>query len=93
MTALDSAFVAAILMQVLDGFSTLRALQSGKGREANPVIAWFIDRFGLVPAMIITKGAGVALAAALWSGGWFMGLSTVALIYAVVVWRNFKIGG
>lgn len=54
-------FAALFALQIGDFWSTLRAIESGKGKEANPWIASLMERIGVVPALLLVKGAGVGI--------------------------------
>lgn len=49
-----------IILQIADILSTFYALRGGNAREANPVVLWFIERFGLFPGLLISKATIVA---------------------------------
>lgn len=48
-----------IALQVADIITTIIALR-GPAHEANPIVAWFIAKIGLVPGLIVTKGLAIA---------------------------------
>ena len=91
MTA-DTVILLALLLalQVADGRTTYLLLSRG-GRELNPVVRWAINRCGLVPGLLLAKGAvalsvvGCTLAGQIpvWS------LLALCALYLVVVVRNF----
>lgn len=84
-------FTALFALQIADFWSTLRALDEGKGKEANPVLDQIIYRIGLVPTLVLAKGAGVALSFYLaYFGHPILGLALIAL-YAYVVQNNLRI--
>lgn len=43
------------VLQVVDVASTAYAIRRGIGYEANPVMAWLIDRLGLVLGLLLSK--------------------------------------
>lgn len=79
-----------ILFQVLDGLTTWFAITRHGAREANPVVAWFLARFGLIPGLVAAKAIGAG--ASLW-------LATVsplaalvcAAVYAWIIWNNWQV--
>lgn len=82
--------VILIALQVADGWTTWRALSDGKAREANPLLAWLMERIGTVPALLAVKGAGVAISVYLvLSAPVAAGL--MALGYAAIVANNLRV--
>ncbi len=84
-------FTALFALQIADFWSTLRAISEGKASEANPILDQIIYRIGLVPTLVLAKGAGVALAFYLaYFGHPMFGLALIAL-YVYVVQNNLRI--
>jgi len=80
------ALLAAL--QVADVWTTRRILLAG-GKEMNPVVRWLIGRFGLLPALLMSKAAVLALAAAfLLPYPWLLG--GLCVFYAGIIWYNAK---
>ena len=52
-----------ILLQVADGYTTVRGLKLG-AREGNPILAKLFDRFSPVPVLLVVKAAGIFAVAA-----------------------------
>lgn len=79
-----------VILQYYDGLTTYRLLSKG-GRELNPVVRWFINRFGLRNGLLLVKG-NIALLI-LWTtlvGIMPMGmLAALCLLYIWVVYHNF----
>lgn len=79
-----------LTLQLLDGYTTLVGLRSGRARESIPYLAWLMDRVGLVPALFLAKGAGAAIC--IWAAlnapvvGWIL-----AALYLAVVINNFRV--
>ena len=48
-----------IVLQVLDAVSTVIALDGG-GHEVNPILKKIMDKIGVIPALVLVKGAAVA---------------------------------
>ena len=59
-TSRNYALYAVIALQVLDILTTYLCLTSGKGYEANKLLAKVFDKIGLLPGLLLTKGAFVA---------------------------------
>jgi len=83
-----------ILVQGADIWTTIRAISSGQGTEANPVMAWVIDKFGLYLGTITPKALFAALV--------IVGTITypfcmtwinfaITAPYLVLVYRNYKV--
>ena len=80
----------AIGLQALDFYTTYRGITSGKAHEANPLIIWVIKRLGLVPTLLLTKIAAVAMVISMYASYPLVLLPIIAL-YGYVVYNNFKI--
>jgi hypothetical protein len=78
-----------IALQILDGVLTLTGMLTfGLGAEANPLLRGLMSHVGLVPALLATKLACIAVVVMLWSQAariaWLpTALSLVAGVYAV----------
>jgi len=88
-------FAILIGLQAADVATTSRNLKAG-GRELNPVSRFFMDKFGILPGLLLSKaplmiGAGVAtyLFQSLWY--WPVGLGVVCIIYVLVVCHNYGV--
>lgn len=89
-TAILIMFGLFVLLQIVDAWSTVRGLQNG-GREANPAIRWFMARIGILPALLLSKAAVIALIAlALWRYGPHLWLA-IALALACGFYAFFLI--
>lgn len=84
--------IAAAVLELLDVLSTYHMLARG-GREANPIVAWFMHALG--PAWPVCKLPEVALIVILWA----LAPRPVAVVclglmsagYSVVVYQNYLI--
>ena len=47
-----------ILLQVADGYTTVRGLKLG-AREGNPILAWLFERFEPVLVLLVVKTASI----------------------------------
>lgn len=79
-----------IALNAADWRTTRAAILSGRGREANPFMAFLIARFGLDRALI-GKGVGVAafgvwIAASAAKTAPYDALATLLVINAIYVW-------
>jgi hypothetical protein len=50
-----------IALQVLDLATTLLCLRTGKAREANPILVKLFELVGVVPSLLLVKGALIAI--------------------------------
>ena len=81
-----------IALQASDFYTTYAILKNGKGREANPILAWVFDRIGYVAGLALFKGLAVVIGVWIvqyWNSFYFF-VSCIAL-YSWVVWNNYKI--
>ena len=79
--------IAYIILQGLDMYTTMVALQQG-AREANPVLAWLFKHFSPLWTMVVVKAVGVA--ALVWVGSFYLNVIACA-VYAWVVINNWKV--
>jgi hypothetical protein len=88
-------FAAVALLQILDVITTIRAFKRG-AKEANKIMAWLMGKIGVVPALIATKTAFIAvlLVAIIYAPSSFLGavLAATCGFYAWIVYRNHKLG-
>ena len=78
-------------LQVLDILTTYLCLTSGKGFEANKLLAKLFDKIGLMPGLLLVKGAFIAL---LWITAPLIlieVLYAITVLYVWVVYNNFKV--
>ena len=54
-------FVTLAALQILDTILTKTLIESGNGKEANPIMAKLMALFGLMPALIIFKACALAI--------------------------------
>jgi hypothetical protein len=81
--------VTFILLQLGDGVSTYLCIKSGKGNEANKIVAFGIKKIGIVPALIIYKSFAIGLGILLID--YPICLLLLNLLYGYVVFNNYKI--
>ena len=80
-----------IALQVLDLLSTVIALRNPKLREANGILKPLMDRIGVLPALLLAKGALIGL---LWYWQDQIYVEEIYLLiagYAWVVFNNIKL--
>jgi hypothetical protein len=78
-----------ILMQFGDGLTTYLCIKSGKGNEANKIVAFGINKIGLVPALIIYKSIAIGMGILLIN--YPICLLLLNLLYGYIVFNNYKI--
>lgn len=82
----------ALLMalQIADVCTTYFVISRGIGHEANPIMLWMLDSFGLLPGLLIPKAAMLSLVG-LYLLAYPVALALLCLGYAIVVYRNVKV--
>lgn len=81
------------ILQIADIATTYIALSRKIGTESNGVLAWLFDKVGMVPTLLVTKGAFIGL---LWATAPYQivpVLAGLALLYGIVIWNNLKVLG
>lgn len=84
-------FVLFIFLQMLDIYSTRKALNKPGVYEANPVMRFFMNRIGVDAALVLVKAVGI--------GVFFYYLNSISpwvfivlnIIYTVVVYNNLRL--
>lgn len=79
-----------IALQIIDAVTTYIALKNPKLRESNKLILWLMGRVGLLPALVIFKGALIVLlvlAAAFVPDGV---VAALCMFYCWVIWNNVR---
>lgn len=82
---------AIIGLQALDIISTYLCLTKGKGVEANPFLARVFHKIGLLPGLLLTKGAFIGLLIYVYPMVYVEALYAVAALYVWIAFNNFKI--
>ena len=85
------AFVLYLLLQVADTFTTIKALARG-GREANPVVAFMMRRFGKHGWVVVKGAVGLAAGVILLETGAVLMLWLLCAAYFWVVINNNHVG-
>lgn len=78
-----------LLLQVLDGYTTVKGIKLGGG-EGNPILAKVISKLGLVPTLVI-KGALVMAVGYKAGMQGLIWLQMIIAIYVLVVIWNYKV--
>lgn len=79
-----------VLLQIADVCTTFHVIDREIGREVNPVMAWMLDFFGVLPGLLIPKVALLCLAG-LYLLVYPLIMALLCAIYAVVVYKNVKV--
>ena len=87
--------IVLLVLQGLDIYTTYKVISSGKGYEANPVIAWGITKLGLLKGLVIAQ---LTITIPCLFGFWFIHLTTLLLVlglltllYSWIVYHNYKV--
>jgi hypothetical protein len=76
-----------ILLQVADGYTTVRGLKLG-AREGNPILAWLFERFEPVLVLLVVKAASIIAVAVVNSD---ILTAFVCGVYVPVVLNNIRV--
>lgn len=82
-------FAMLCALSLADCWTTYIALKSGKGRELNKVLAWLMDKIGMVPALVLIKGIFLTVVYLYCMN--FIALGIVIAMYVAVVGNNLII--
>lgn len=89
--------IGIIILQILDGMTTYEALTNKGAVEANFLLRWFMDKVGIIPALVVTKTVfiGILVAACLFYPSIYLTivLTLVMCLYVWVVVNNLRVGG
>jgi hypothetical protein len=82
-------FTLFALLQCIDLYTTYTILKTGKGYEANPVLAWVFSKIGYPTGLVVIKGLCVII-------GFFLlpywyALALLNALYLWVIWNNYKV--
>lgn len=84
---LIALLIVCIVLQILDGWSTMRVLDHG-GRELNGVVAWLMNKLGREHGIIVAKALAVLLGIVLVIYKQPIPLAVLDAIYVAVVINN-----
>lgn len=82
-----------IVQQLLDVFTTVTALKTGKAVEANKILKKAMDKIGVTPALVAFKIPFVTLILLFPEPTvvWYVALLTAVLGYTWVLYNNFTV--
>jgi hypothetical protein len=82
-------FTLFALLQCIDLYTTYTILKTGKGYEANPVLAWVFSKIGYPTGLVIFKGLCVIIGFFLMP--YWYALAILNVLYLWVAYNNFKV--
>ncbi len=85
------SLIVFILLQLADGYTTMKALKSASNYEANPVMKFLMQKIGKLPALALMKilmSAGMSYAY-VFSGPFITLIPN--LIYVYVIYNNVRV--
>lgn len=83
-------FILLCVLQAVDAWTTLQVLKRG-GVEANPMVRYFIDHYGAVPALVGLKVVVLMFVMAVWAHVTFWLLLALVVFYVGVVANNLRV--
>ena len=82
----------AVIQQVLDAWSTVKALNTGRALEANAPLRRLMDKAGVIPALAIVKIPMIAILVLLPEPTvvWYGALLIIVAGYTFLLVHNYK---
>jgi hypothetical protein len=82
-------FALFVLLQCIDLYTTYTIIKTGKGHEANPILAWVFDKIGYPTGLVVFKGLCIVI-------GFFLlpywyALAILNALYLWVAYNNYKV--
>jgi hypothetical protein len=81
--------VIFIALQAGDFYTTYTILKTGKGYEANPILAWVFSKIGYPTGLVVFKGLCIVIGFLLMP--YWYALALLNALYLWVVWNNYKV--
>ena len=78
-----------IALQAGDFYTTYTIIKTGKGHEANPILAWIFSKIGYSTGLAIVKGTAIVIGFLLLQ--YWYALAILDILYVWVVYNNFKV--
>lgn len=88
LTSLRIFASSAIILKALDVATTISAINTGAGFEANPVMAYLFESIGMLPALLLTFVIFSAIVGRLYWARSMRGLKILSFIMLMVVINN-----
>ena len=82
-------FSIFVLLQCIDFYTTYTILKTGKGHEANPIIATLMDKLNMASVLAFFKLACILIGVVLMPYWW--ALAILDILYVWVVYNNYKV--
>jgi len=84
---IEPLFIAFVILQLADIYTTKTILDDG-GREINPLMAKAFEKFGVLPALVVSKIVVVGLVY-VYVQSYEIVMSLLVLFYLIVISNNF----
>lgn len=93
MTYLNALIAMAVVQQLLDMWTTIKALETGRAREANKPLERLMDKVGVTPALAIVKLPMIAILILIPEATivWYVGLGVIVVGYTWLLYNNFTV--
>jgi len=90
---LMSLIAIAVIQQVLDAWSTVKALETGRAKEMNGPLNYLMKKVGVKPALVIVKVPMiyVLIASPAPTLAWYAGLCLIIAGYSWLLYNNFSV--
>jgi hypothetical protein len=82
-------FAIFALLQCVDFYTTYTIIKTGKGHEANPILAKIFDKIGYPAGLAIVKGLAIAVGFVLLQ--YWYALAILDILYVWVIFNNIKV--
>ena len=82
-------FAFFVLLQCGDFYTTYTVIKTGKGHEANPILAWVFSKIGYPIGLIIVKVSAIVIGFFLLQ--YWYALALLDILYVWVLFNNYKI--
>jgi len=88
-------FALFVILQFLDFWTTYHVINSGKGHEGNPIMAWLFAKIGIIEGFVLMKTASIlAVGFIVYTvpfNASIFALTIFNVLYAYVVYQNYRI--
>jgi len=88
-------FALFVILQFLDFWTTYNVIKSGKGHEANPIMAWVFAKIGIIEGFAFIKTIMLIIVGYIVYtvpvNASIFALTIFNVLYAYVVYQNYRI--
>ena len=93
MTYLNMLIAVAVIQQLLDAWTTVKALGTGRAKEANGPLNYLMRKVGVKPALVIVKVPMiyVLVVSPAPTLAWYAGLCVIIAGYTWLLHNNFTV--